>query len=848
MMSRFLFVLMLLCAGTALWAQEDKELPPNQDGVFPPQRPSLPQEFKIPPKPGMPGSISQDPRKPLPVSPLDNRSKPVQALEQMIRGQVRDEYTLHPLKGARIVVSDSTFKKIQESDDKGEFTVDNVPYGRHAVRVSLDGYEEYYISDLDVIAGKDLFLDIRLTPFTFVAEGATIVARERTRQLMGVSLRSFTVEETRRFAATYFDPARLATSFPGVTSVNDQANHISIRGNSPNGLVWRLEGVDIVNPNHLNNAGTFSDRPSLAGGGVNILSAQMMAASNFSAGAFDARYGNALSGVMDISLRKANHKRDEYTLQFGLLGLDISAEGPVGDKEKGSFIGNYRYSTVGLLNRLGISFGDERINFQDLAVNTWFDLGKAGSFTVFAMGGKSNNFFDGQRVDSLRRNEKDRLDIAFKNRMGALGATHTLLLGSKTLIRTVAAASAGESERLGSAILDSLSTRLIEEDRMSERRLSLTSSITHKFGTGLTVQLGGFANQISFDLRSRSRTPADTLPLRLLAAAQGQTLLLQPYLRTMFRYGQRISGEAGVHVMRLMLNGATAIEPRGSLRYQIGPKHSISAAYGLHSQMQPLSYYFTPSDSADGVINYVNRNLGFTRAHHAVLSYARRITETLSVKAEPYVQQLFNVPVVSRPGSTFSALNLIEGVIVDTLQNSGSGRNYGVELSIEQTLHKTFYFLLSGSYYRSLYKMAFSDTLWRSTRFDGRYAGSLSIGKEFSKTKETARRTWGIDLRALYQGGFLAMPIDTLGSIAAGTTLYQSEKGFAERLPDFFRLDLRLSHKRNKPGYTRTIALDIQNASNRQNIAWRYYDPVLGAVQTRFQLGIIPLLTYRVEY
>jgi hypothetical protein len=355
-----------------------------------------------------------------------------QGLNQSVFGLVTDELTGEPLMGATITVKDSVKDISGKSDDKGKFKIDNVPPGRRVVKASLPGYASLTIPDVVIQTGRQNRLEIQLSQNVSMADSVIITASEISRKLIGPSTRVFTVEETRRYATTYFDPARLATSYPGVVATDDGANHISVRGNSPNGLKWRLEGVEIVNPNHLANGGTASDRPSLAGGGVNILSAQMLSTSRFLSGAFDARYGNALGGVMDVDLRSGNPTKDEYTLQFGLLGLDVAAEGPFGEKGKASFVGNYRYSTVGLLTQLGVDFGGEKINFQDLSFNFDLPTAKLGTFRVFGMGGTSRNLFEARRVaDSLWSVQKDRSDITFRSRMGAAGISHKILLGEK---------------------------------------------------------------------------------------------------------------------------------------------------------------------------------------------------------------------------------------------------------------------------------------------------------------------------------------------------------------------------------------------------------------------------------
>ncbi|MFK7969520.1 MAG: carboxypeptidase regulatory-like domain-containing protein [Bacteroidia bacterium] len=779
-------------------------------------------------------------------------------LTREVKGIVRDEDTGRPIGEVSIHLSDSTKSYKGDTDTTGVFSVSKVPLGRKTLRLMRDGYEPYVATDF-LVAGGELppleFTMRQLIPAPDSGEtvlDSVTITTQKIRQLSGISTRSFTVEEARRYAAAYFDPARLAQSYPGVVNANDQANNISVRGNSPNGLKWRLEGVEIVNPNHLTNAGVASDRPTLRGGGVNILSTQMMATSTFQTGAFDSRVGDALGGVMDISLRDGNPEKDNYVLQLGLLGIDVAAEGPIGNGGKAALLGNYRYSTVGLLDAVGVDVGDEMINFQDASFHATFPNTAFGEVNLFGMGGKSSNRFRGDSVQ-FAQEIKDRYDIDYENRMGALGLTHKLILGTRAVWRNTIVVSAAEATRQAQYIdtLDSrfdVTRRLKEDDLYRESRLAIRTSLVHKLGGSGSVELGGYATRIGFGLSSLYQAPLDNDTIANVlprTSATGFTWLYQPYVRVRKRLGKRLDLEAGVHAMALDLNKSFVIEPRARAAYQISDKHAVGLAYGMHSQMQPLSLYFSPVPTGDDT-SYVNRNLGFTRAHHAVLSYTFRYNPSLSLKIEPYAQLLFDVPIIDRQSSSVSALNLLEEIVSDTFANTGTGRNVGVELSIEKNLNKDYYFLLSGTYYQSTY--VGGDGQERDTRFNGNYALALTGGKEFISKRANHQGIWAIDTRIFAQGGQRETPIDNVRSRLEGRTVYFDELAFQDQLPAVVRADIRISHTVHKANYTRTFSIDIQNVLNRQNVAYRFYDVQQEEVITRFQLGRIPLLTYRVSF
>ncbi|MEM9831934.1 MAG: carboxypeptidase-like regulatory domain-containing protein [Bacteroidota bacterium] len=770
-----------------------------------------------------------------------------QGITQTVRGTVVDQETLQPLEGASVVLNGTDFGS--STDGQGNFIIQEVPIGRYRLAVSFVGYQAFSSLGLLVQSGKETILEIVLLP-SAQSLNEVVVSEERalaTEALEPISSRSFTVEETRRYAATFFDPSRLATSFPGVVGVNDQANHISVRGNSPNSMLWRLEGIDIVNPNHLPDAGTFSDRRAASGGNQSILSTQVLGNSQFLTGAFPSNYGNTIGGAFDMRLRTGNNQQREYTVQAGLIGLEFAAEGPFTEGKESSYLANYRYSTVGLLtNVLGLDFGGEAISFQDLSFNLTFPTQGAGTFTFFGVGGSGRNVFEAARDSVEWESQEDRYDVTFTNDMGAIGMTHTLPLNERTSIKTVVAASALSSTRRSDLITDTYETLQLGEDEYQEYRLSATSSITHRRSDRHTISGGLFINHLNYELSSEEGTP--TLSPRVRISGEGSGWLVQPYVQSKWQFGSQLIGQAGLHYTYFSLSESHSLEPRAQLQWIPSAQHSLTLAYGLHSQIQQPGVYFStiPNDILGQPPLLPNQNLDLTKAFHYTLSYQRSLGEGSRLRAEAYYQDLFNVPVSTSPSSSFSALNLFEGFVNERLVNEGTGENYGVEVSLEKSLIDSYYFLLSSSVYES--KFTGADGVKRDTRFNGNYAFSLTGGKEIPWNKNNKQRVIGINLRANYLGGLRTTPIDEAASREQQTTVFINDLAFSNKLPDYFKLDLRLSLRKNTGRYTSVWSLDLQNALNIQNVAFQFYDTVEGRVVTKYQLGLIPILTYRVEF
>jgi hypothetical protein len=760
-----------------------------------------------------------------------------QTYTSTIRGSVKDADTGLPLANATVQLTTGNTGTTSNKD--GDFRFDNLPVGRYILTVSFLGYETVKVPEILLESGKESVQQIKLNPTGQQLKEATVVS---SRPVAFNSVQTITIEQTLRYAATYLDPARVATSFAGVAAAHDQANGLVIRGNSPNGMQWRLEGVEIVNPNHLSNAGTFSDRSTQTGGGVNILSTQLLGNSYFMSGAFPAQYGNALSGILDMNLRKGNDEKTEFVAQASLIGLDLAAEGPFSNNSKASYVANYRYSFTGLLGAMGVDFGGEINRFQDLSFNINLPTTKAGTFTVFGLGGISSNTFTAERDSSLWEFQKDGRDIIFKNKMGAIGATSALPIGTRTALNTTIVASglslSRQSFNIGGK---NYSSRVLSEwDEQSKSRISLSSYLTHRFSQRSRLKVGLYATQQSDAIFSNSETPLHTRRLT--------GFVIQPFADWTYQITASLTSEIGVHnLFYSNKNGdqtahSNSFEPRAAFRWQASASQQLSLSYGLHSQIQlPQAYMATISNLP--VSYYGNLSLKPSKSHHFVLGYQKFFSKDNSLKVEAYLQELYNVAISADSKNSFSAINLVESYVNQKLSNKGTGRNYGVEATYQKLLTDQFYLLLSGSVYKATY--VGSDGIKRNGRFDGGHTFSLTTGKEFKTRRQSI---WGVNVKALVTGGFRDTPINLAESQKANATVYIQDQAFSIKMKEYFRPDLRIYWKKSKTRYSRTLAIDFQNVAGVKNDAFSYYDTFQKKIVLQHQLGMIPVLSYRWEF
>ncbi|MBY0435601.1 MAG: TonB-dependent receptor, partial [Cyclobacteriaceae bacterium] len=613
-----------------------------------------------------------------------------------------------------------------------------------------------------------------------------------------------------------------------VVNSNDNGNEIIVRGNTPRGILWKLDGVEIPSPNHFSTEGASS-------GGISMFSTQVVSRSDFFTGAFAPQYGNATSGVFDIRLRRGNNEKPERTVQLGFLGADVSAEGPFTKGKRGSYLFNYRYSTLGILTKLGLQIlndGESNI-FQDLSLKLNFPTRVLGTFSIFGLGGAS----------SQKRNSTDMIDVENYN-MGVVGLSHQFSLGSSAFLRSTLSVSGtgviGDAEQ-------TFGVSSIKSNKKFEKSFYRASLLLNKkINAHHVIEAGGTITRLNFNYSNKLTNPLGNPPLNKfeILGDAGSSSTIQTYFSWKYRVSNSLSLVNGFHFFRFDLTGESSVEPRSSLKWQFTSKNSFSLGYGLHSRMESLEYYlgkyFNPDLSS---VSY-NRHLGLTKSNHYVLGFDRQINESLYFKSEIYYQHLFNVPIAADKSFPFSTINVTEGYSPIKLINQGTGPNYGIELTLERKFTNQFYYMMNASIYESTYKAA--DGIERNSRFNGNFSLNFLAGKEFNVGINGKNNIFGINTKVGYAGNKRYTPIDLVASRQANSEVRSSTEIYAKRYPDHFRIDLQLSYRRNKGKHTSEWRLDVQNLTNRGNVLNDFYEN--GAILQSKGLKLIPVLSYRIEF
>mgnify|MGYP001627122937 CR=1 FL=1 len=777
---------------------------------------------------------------------LGSSTLQAQEFTQTIRGKVVDAQSKYPLAGANIVLLDSEPVHGTTTDANGNFRMEKVKIGRQNLQASYLGYKTAVLSNLILNSSRELVLEIELQEQVITGKEIKILADKAEdgrvkNELSLVSARTFSVEETQRYAGSFGDPARLASTFAGVTSVNDQRNDIIVRGNSPLGILWRMEGVDIPSPNHFSGAGS-------SGGAISILNTNLLDNADFLSGAFAPEYGNATAGVFDMSLRKGNNEKQEFLGQIGFNGFELNAEGPLSKKQQSSYIASYRYSTLAVFDALGIDFVEGGIPmYQDAAFKLHFPM-KKGSLSVFGIGGTSDIHFKASTDSVERRNNPEReQDLKNGSDMALLGTSYHHYFSEKTSWKNTLATNVGRFRTTVDS-LDFSENRFPQfSSAITEGRVQWHSQLNHKISSRHSIRSGVLLTGLW--LNNEVQVPDDSAVnvLRSYITFTGQTALAQAYSQYVFRMNARFTLTGGFHFSWLTLNNTYAIEPRFSMNYDIDEKQAVQLGYGRHSRVLPLNIYLIETP-INGQAVRTNKNLELSKSDHFVLGYNRSFSPKLRLKAELYYQYLSDIPVEIRPSAiSIANFGAIFGDVTapDSLVSSGTGSNYGLELTIEKTFSNNYYFLATASLFDSRYTG--SDGVERNTLFNSNYTTNVLAGKEWPVGK-SKQNVFTLSGRISWTGGRRYVPIDLAASQANLDETYDWSVAYLNRYPDFFRLDWRIGFKRNKKRFTEEWAIDIQNATNRQNFFAEQFNVKTGQIQTFYQVGLFPVALYRITF
>jgi len=791
-----------------------------------------------------------------------------QQLTQTLRGTIIDLDSKLPLIGVSVrVVGDDKFNGAA-SDANGEFRMDKIRVGRITLQLSYMGYETKTIPDIEVNTGKEKVLNLTMQESVLKLNEVVINASKNkgdaTNQMSIISTRSISASETKRYAGGLDDPSKILSNFAGVTASQNGGNDIIVRGNSPKYIQWRLDGVEITNPTH------FADQNSVSGG-VSALNNSLLTASDFSTGAFSPEYGDVLSGVYDVKLRTGNNQKYETSLGVGVQGTDLTVEGPFKKGYGGSFLINYRYSTISLLNNLGVIKLDGVLNYQDGAFKIVLPTKKMGTFSLFGLAGLSDGSLKDVKADKIAipGNETVTSDISEdydkNNYLSNFGLNHMISINDRSFIKTTLSYSnSGIKEdvfkikttkiynSLGESLSDSVGNRdLNYQSRIKKSVYRGAITYNNKLDAKNTIQIGTKYALFGYDYKL-SFLQDGSVSMFTLADFNENMSTLNNFISWKHRFNENITIVAGLHNMNVLYNQESTIEPRLAIDWKINNTSSFNAGYGKHSTMESVHNYFARVKQPDGSVTEPNKDLGLLKADHFVMGYEKHFGENIRVKLEAYYQKLYNLPVENNDTSSYATINEGTDFRYVELVNKGTGKNYGVELTLERFFSNSYYYLINASLYDSKYKSL--DGAERNTQYNGNYLVNILFGKEFDHLGKKKNQTLNLNAKVFFGGGQRYIPLltDALGNLAvdpAKNKFWDYKKAYDKKFEDIYKVTLSASYKWNKQKVTHELFINLDNITNAKAKLSEYYDEKIpGKIGYVTQFALFPNLMYRLYF
>ncbi|MBO5741519.1 MAG: TonB-dependent receptor [Bacteroidaceae bacterium] len=780
---------------------------------------------------------------------------PQSVVAQTIKGSVTDAITGEALIGAAVKVAELKDAGGITNID-GEFSITITQPGRYTIETSYMGYEPSVLKEVLVAGAKDVVLDITLRESSTDMNEVVIKPRVNKESTVNptalVGGMMLSMEEASRYAGGYNDPARLVTAFAGVAGQGD-GNGISVHGNAPQFMQYRLEGVEIFSPNH------FADLYSAGFGMVSALNSNVITNSDFFVSTFNSSYNNALSGVFDVRMRAGNNSKFENGVQVGSVGIEWTSEGPISKKNNSSFIFNYRYgfSTIARKLKLIDTYGSQ-YDFQDLSFKLNFPTKKAGTFSAFALGFIDKSWdveLDIKDIHSIY----DASDQEGSLYNALLGASHKIHFDNKWTWRTTAAYNMQHNKvdmeywglnfdanhkPIGFEGKDYPFSYLKQNEDRAVFNTELSKQVTPRW----LLQLGGEYSHRFFDLNFRTAEnvyePVSPTPYY---ATKDNTGLASIFWSNLWKPADNLSFNIGLSGSYFLLSKDFSIEPRASMKWEPGKRHSISLGYGLHSMIEKLDAYFFRN--ADGTM--ANKDLGLSKAHHLLTTYMYKFTDNLNLRFNAYYQYGFDTP-VGINGSTFCTVNRLFNYIEEPLVNEGNTRNYGADITLEHYMSRGFYGQVNGSLFKSEYRGL--DKKWRNQLYDRGYMVKVLGGKEWMIGKRK-QDVFNVSVKYTLQGGLRHTPIDVdamKANVAAGIIndqpIYKEDEAMTLQFDPTSILDLTVSYKINRKNVGHTIAFEGVNILQHETPYAVHYD--LGTGQLRVdKSGIsLPNIYYRIDF
>ena len=770
------------------------------------------------------------------------------ASAQTLRGTVTDATTSEELIGATVRLIGTDYGTV--TDATGSYILTGMTPGRYDIEVRYLGYDHSIMKEVLVAGTKEVIIDVQMIESVSNELGEVVIRphvnkMETLNPLSLLGGKMLSMEEASRYAGGYNDPARIVSSFAGIGGTSDN-NGISVHGNSPQSLQWRLEGVEIFSPNH------FAEVLESGAGVVGAISSQVMGNSDFYSTAYGAEYSNAFSGVFDMKLRSGNNTKYEHGVQLGTLGAELFSEGPLTKKSTASYIINYRYSITRMADKLGlVDMEGEIIDFQDINFKLNFPTKRAGTFGFFGVGMIDHSKIEEPTDIDEWETLMDADTPETNNSLGILGLKHSMRLRSEWQWQTTAVYNyylIKADDRyydfdFDNHKLNSPYAVPFSYFKQDGSQISLATSFSRQVTPKFFTKIGGSYTH-NFYTMKYSESPYYFQPTQITSVLNenGDTGLANLYISNSWKPSNYWTLNFGLAGNYFLLCDELSIEPRLQLQFKPDDKNTITAGYGLNSRMEKLDAYF---------VGGKNKDLGLSKNQHLMLSYNHCFSDDINLRVETYYQYGFHIPVGADPKSTFSTVNRRDYFLTEPLVPKGNLRNYGIDATLEHYMKKGFYGMLNGSLYKMEYRT--QDNVWRNVRYSREFLVKLLGGKEWMLGNH-GKNVFNVSAKLTVMGGAHHTPVDVTATESQfaegniGDVIYKDQEAFSEQYDPMTIFDMSLSYKIVCQKVSHTIAFHSVNLFDTKSPNYDLYNFAQHRIDTWQNTAAFPNFYYRIDF
>lgn len=719
------------------------------------------------------------------------------AAEYQIKGVVIDKSTRQPLEFVNVLVVGLGIGA--STDANGSFLITQVPPGIYRLQASFLGYKteltpEYRVNHVTPYVQIELEEEnaslnevvVTASPFQKVPESP-------------VSLRVIGLQEIEKAPGANRDISKVVQNYPGVAfSPIGYRNDLIVRGGGPSENRFYLDGVEIPNINHFSTQGA-------SGGPVGLIDADLIRSVKFYSGAFPADKGNALSSVLDFSLRDGDMERNSLKATLGASEVSLSSNGHIGNKT--SYLVSVRQSYLqALFKILGLPFLPAYTD-ASFKIKTRFD--SHNELTLLGLGG----------IDRMK------LNLGIEGEDAEYMLSYLPEINQETY--TVGGVYRHYSQRhvqsivLSQSYLNNRNVKYRDNDESSEENLTLRlGSIEQetKLRMENTSSWSVWKVKAGFDLnysRYKSNEYRKVFANALREYDYHTDLSL-------WRWGMFASvdyaapDKSFTASMGVRTDGNNYSDKMKELWRQLSPRLSVSYRLieGLTLSGHVGLYYQLPSYTALGFKGeegeYVNRHLDYISVSQESLGLSWTPNENMELSVEGFYKLYGHMPFSLSDQIPLSCKGNDYGTIGnEALSSEAKGRSYGVELMFKWLLTQKLNLSSSLTIFKSEFKDGEQGSYVPSA-WDNRFILNMSGTYNFPKH-------WSLGAKVSCIGGSPYTPYDVEKSSLVeawnvqGRAYYDYSRYNQERLPVFGQLDVRVDKTFYLKKCMLGFYLDIQN-------------------------------------